>query len=298
MISKCFRHSHALTDSYLLYEDLVNQCKKSHQSVIQDYVMDSSTYKRYHEDDFDSRQSLEDYVSDKPDMVFAEDTLIFPIENLTKTFTEGHVKGDILIDLTVGSMVHHLFAACEFFKHIIVLKMRDRCIMELKRWVDSRTGAFEWCHAAKLHVDRAGKSDQLEDKEGKVRSALQHVVKCDLNKENMMDPIVLPPADCVISGWLLDYICKNQEDFMRYLRKFSSLLKPGGRFVLIGCLEMSSFIVGKDKFHAFSYNEDFARKALVGEGFIIDRCETKKRTVVSDLTDYKGMIFIAAHKDT
>ncbi|CAJ0967713.1 unnamed protein product [Ranitomeya imitator] len=272
--------------------------------------MDSSTCKRYHEDEFDSRENLEFYFSDKPDMVFREDSLIFPIENLTKTFTEGHVKGDILIDLSSGSMVHHLFAACDFFKHIIVLKMRDRCIMEMKRWVDSRTGAFDWNHATQLHVDSVGKSetitfitfpisfsDQLPDKEGKVRSALQHVVKCNLEKEDMMDPIVLPPADCVISAWLLDYICKNQDDYIRYLRKFSSLLKPGGRIILISSLEMTYFKIGKEKFHAFSFDADFARKALVAEGFIIDRCEVRKRTAVSDLTDYKAVIFIAAHKD-
>ncbi|XP_069596839.1 nicotinamide N-methyltransferase-like [Ranitomeya imitator] len=256
--------------------------------------MDSSPYKRYHVDDFDSRQHLEDYVANGPDSAFEEDSLIFPTETLLKTFTEGHFKGDVLIDLSQGSLVHHLFAACEFFKHIIVLRARDTCIMELKRWVNKCTGAFDWSHVTKLHVES---SDQLQDKEGKVRSALQHVVKCKLEKENMVDSIVLPPADCIISTWLLDVISKGQDDYIRYLRKFLKLLKPGGHIILIGALEMTFFKVGKDKFHAFSYDEDFARKALVGEGFIIDRCEVKKRTAVSDLTDYKSMIFIAAHKE-
>ncbi|XP_073441736.1 nicotinamide N-methyltransferase-like [Dendrobates tinctorius] len=194
-------------------------------------------------------------------------------------------------------MVHHLFAACDFFKHIIVLKMRDRCIIELKRWVDSRTGAFDWSHINKLHADTEESSDLLQDKEGKVRSALQHIVKCDLEKENMMDPIVLPPADCIISAWLLDLTCQDQNDYMRYLRKFSRLLKPGGYIILIGCLHMTYFTVGKQKFHALYYDEDFARKALAGEGFIIDRCKVKKRTDVNDLIDYKAVIFIAAHKE-
>ncbi|CAJ0967720.1 unnamed protein product [Ranitomeya imitator] len=149
----------------------------------------------------------------------------------------------------------------------------------------------------KGHVTAAVTRDQLQDKERKVRTALQHVVKCNLEKEDMMDPIVIPPADCVISGWLLDVISKDQNDYMRYLRKFSSLLKPGGHIILMGCLEMSYFIVGKHKFHGFSYDEDFARKALVGEGFIIDRCKVKKRTDVSDHTDWKALIFIAAHKE-
>ncbi|XP_073513303.1 nicotinamide N-methyltransferase-like [Phyllobates terribilis] len=122
-------------------------------SVIEDQTMDSATYKLYHVDDFDPRQHLEDYVANDPDGAFEEDSLIFPIENLIKTFTEGHIKGDVLIDLSHGSLVHHLFAACEFFKHVIVLRANDRCILELKRWVNKRTGAFDWSHVTKLYVE-------------------------------------------------------------------------------------------------------------------------------------------------
>ncbi|XP_056399888.1 indolethylamine N-methyltransferase-like isoform X1 [Hyla sarda] len=259
--------------------------------------MDSSSHKIYHVHGYDSRQYLEDYFSDKPDMAFGDDTLIFPMENLTKTFAEGHMKGDVLIDLSAGPMVHHLYSACDFFRHIIVLKVTDRCILELKRWLDTRTGAFDWGHATKLHVEKENKSDQLQDKEEKVRSAVQHVMKCDLEKENMMDPIVLPPADCIISAGLLDKISKDQDDYRRYLRKFSGLLKPGGHLILLGALDMTYFTVGKDKFHFLTYDEDFVRKTLVGEGFVIDYCKVKKSTIVSDLFDYKALLFIAAHKE-
>ncbi|XP_056397741.1 nicotinamide N-methyltransferase-like [Hyla sarda] len=259
--------------------------------------MDSTTHKIYHEHGFDSRKHLEDYLSDNPDTAFGDDALIFPMENLTSLFRRGHINGDVLIDLTSGSLVHHLYAACEFFQHIIVLKVSDRCIMELKRWLDSRTGAFNWGHVTKLHADIEGNSDQYEDKEKKVRSAIPHVMKCDLEKENMTDPIDLPPADCIISAGLLDVICKDKDDYRRYLRKFSRMLKPGGHLILIGTLDITYYTVGKDKFHAFTYDEDFARKAVAAEGFVLDSCKVKKRTSVSDLIDYKGMIFVAAHKD-
>ncbi|XP_056400555.1 uncharacterized protein LOC130294568 isoform X2 [Hyla sarda] len=61
----------------------------SHLSVIEDYTMDSGSRKLYHVHGFDSRQLLEHYLSDKPEMVFEEDSLKFPIENLKKTFTEA-----------------------------------------------------------------------------------------------------------------------------------------------------------------------------------------------------------------
>ncbi|XP_069804337.1 indolethylamine N-methyltransferase-like [Dendropsophus ebraccatus] len=259
-------------------------------------MMSSSSYKRYAFHGCNSRQHLDQYLSDTSGIAFEEDILKFPIENLAKTFTVGHIKGDVLIDLSKGAMVHHLFAACEFFEHIIVLKVSDQCIMELKRWLDTRTGAFSWEHATKHHAEIGGKSAQLKEKEEKVRAAAQHVVKCNLEKENTTHPIVLPPADCIISAWLLEAICKDQDDFIRYLRKFSGLLKPGGHLILIGTLGLSFITVGTDRYHGFTYDEDFVRKALVGAGFVIDDCKVKERTAVSDLTDYKALIFILAHK--
>ncbi|XP_075696778.1 nicotinamide N-methyltransferase-like [Rhinoderma darwinii] len=259
--------------------------------------MDSSTHKVYHVHDFDSRQCLEDYFSDKPDMVFGDDVLKFPIDNLRKVFAVGNVKGNILIDLSTGSFVHHLYSACEFFKNIIVLKVNNRCIMELKRWVDERTGAFYWGHTSALLQEKEENGDQFQDQEAKLRSAIQHVVKYDLEKENMTEPLVLPPADCVISVWLLDIISKDQDDYIRNLRKFSRLLNPGGHLLLIGSLGGTYFTVGKDKFHALTYDEDFVRKVLVGEGFIIDYCNVQERTAVSEIADHKAVIFIAAHKE-
>ncbi|XP_075696836.1 nicotinamide N-methyltransferase-like [Rhinoderma darwinii] len=259
--------------------------------------MDSSTHKVYHVHDFDSRQHLEHYFSDKSYMVFGDDFLNFLIENLRQVFAVGHINGDILVDLSVGSFIHHLYSASEFFKNIIVLKVNNKCIMELKRWVDERTGAFYWGHTSALLQEKEEISDQFEDKEGKVRSSIQHVVKYDLEKENITEPLVLPPADCVISALLLESVSKDQDDYIRYLRKFSGLLKPGGHLILIGGLETTYFTVGKDKFHAFTYDEGFIRKTLVEEGFIIDYCKVKERTAVSDLIDYKALIIISAHKE-
>ncbi|XP_073513319.1 nicotinamide N-methyltransferase-like [Phyllobates terribilis] len=267
-------------------------------AVIQDYTMDSSTHKLYHDDGFDSRQFLDHYFSDKSAKVFEEDAQFFPIESLKKTFSEGLIKGDLLIDISVGSTIHHLYAAGDYFKHIIVLKARDRCILELKRWVDERTGAFSWCHAAKFHGNVEGESYQLENTEQKVRSALQHVVKCNLKKENMTDPIVLPPADCIISAWLLDAICKDHDDYISNVRKFSKLIKPGGYIILIGNIDATYYTVGKHIYHLLKYDEDFVRKALAGEGFIVDSCNvTERRAVPHELIDYRAIIITVAHKE-
>ncbi|KAG8544017.1 hypothetical protein GDO81_023226 [Engystomops pustulosus] len=169
--------------------------------------------------------------------------------------------------------------------------------MELKRWVDTRTGAFDWCHAAQLHADIEGNSEEIQDKEGEVRSAMQHVIKFHLEKENMTEPIDLPPADCIISAWLLDVICKDKDEFIKYLKKFSKFLKPGGHLIFVGSLEATYYTIHKEKFHIVTYDEEFVRGVLVGEGFKIDYCDVFRRKAESDLIDHKGVIFIAAHKE-
>ncbi|XP_073441180.1 nicotinamide N-methyltransferase-like [Dendrobates tinctorius] len=260
--------------------------------------MDSKPYKFYPEDGFDPKQFLEEYLSDNPKLNLRADFLEFPIKNLTKTFKEGQIKDDILIDLSLGPMVQTLFAACDYFKHMIVLKVSDRCILELKRWADSHTGAFDWDYAAKLNVDLEGKSENFQEKLEKVRSAAQHVMKIDLEKENIIEPMVLPPADTIVSAFLLDTVSKKEDDYIKYLKKFERLLTHGGRLIILGDLKTTYYTVGKDKVHALSYDEEFAKKALVGSGFVIDHCEVKKRTAESDHTDYKGIIYIVAHKES
>ncbi|XP_069803892.1 indolethylamine N-methyltransferase-like [Dendropsophus ebraccatus] len=259
--------------------------------------MNCNDFKFYTEDGFDPRDHLETYYSDRPDMVFGDDSLVFPIENLKKLFSGGNLKGDVLIDLSCGSIIPQLYAVSEFYKCILALRIRYTDIMEMKRWLDTRTGAFGWRHATKICLGEDADSDQLQNKEEEIRSIMHHVVKCDLECENIMDPMVLPLADCIISAWLLEYVCKDQDDFKKSLKKFSKLLKPGGQFIYIGNLDATYAIIGEDKLKTFTYNEDFVRKALTEAGFVIDDCKVKKRTNMSVLTDYKAVICIAAHKE-
>ncbi|XP_075047517.1 nicotinamide N-methyltransferase-like [Mixophyes fleayi] len=258
--------------------------------------MDCRSHKFYHVDGFDSRRCLETYFSDNPEMVFGDESLKFPIEKLHHIFNAGDIKGDILIDISSFSITHHLYSACDFFKDIYLLKFKEKCVMEMNRWLNTRTGAFDWNHALTHFTKLEGNSDQCEDKEIKLKTAIKQIVKCDIEKENLTDPVVLPQADCVISAWLLELISKDQDDYIRYLKKITKLLKPGGQLILFGVLNATYFMIGQDRFHYFKYDENYARKVLTGEGFIIDHCDVLKRKAVSDLSDYQGVIFITAHK--
>ncbi|XP_075047533.1 nicotinamide N-methyltransferase-like [Mixophyes fleayi] len=259
--------------------------------------MDCSSHKLYHVDNFDSGMFLDTYFSDKPEMVFADEALKFPMEKLHSVFKEGHIQGGLLIDVSIGALIHHLYSACGFFKDICLLKFSEKCIMELNKWLNTCTGAFNWNHTSAYLAELEGCSGQCEDREIRLKTAIKQIVICDIEKENLTDSVVLPQADCVISAWLLDFICRDHGDYIRYLRKITNLLKPGGHLILFGSLNETYCMIGQHKFHFFKYDENFAKQALTGEGFIIDHCDVLRTKTVSDLTDHEGVIFIAAHKE-
>ncbi|XP_018430251.1 PREDICTED: nicotinamide N-methyltransferase-like [Nanorana parkeri] len=261
--------------------------------------MDSIPKKLYNIHRFDARSKLELYFSDKEDMIFGEDSLKFPMMNLHYVFSRGFICGNLLIDLSMGAFIHHLYSAANIFKDIIIIqfKFNEKCTMEVRRWHGDRTGAFSWTHTKTAFEELEGKSDQNQDKELNLKASIKHIVTCNLEEENLTHPLVLPLADCVISEVLLDVISKDEDDYMRNLEKISNLLKIGGHLILFGLLNTTYITAGADRFHMMKYDESFVRSSLSKLGFVIDYCAVQRRRNVSDLIDYSHIYFITAHKE-
>ncbi|XP_077313867.1 nicotinamide N-methyltransferase-like [Lithobates pipiens] len=254
-------------------------------------------HKLYHVHDFHSRNFLDTYFSSKPDTPFSHETLMYPMEKFHNAFSTGDIKGEVLIDISLGPIIHHLYSAQEYFRDIILLKPTDHCIIEVKKWINSRTGAFDWSHASTFVTEMAGKSDQCEEKEIGLRSAITHVVKYDPNQENVTAPIELPQADCLVLWGVLDVISKDLDDFVGNFRRFSKLLKPGRCLMYYGALNGSFFVVGGERFHIVKYNESNLRSILSDEGYVIRHLEVSQRIIESDLIDFDSVLFCTAYKE-
>ncbi|XP_068102604.1 indolethylamine N-methyltransferase-like [Hyperolius riggenbachi] len=259
--------------------------------------MESESKTMYHQhDEFPSKEYLELFFSNKPDMAFADDSWKFPMANLHYIFSSGFSKGKILMDVTAGPIIHHLLSACNVFKEIILLKVNAKCNMETNKWLNSDAECFDWTHTLKHATKLEGKSDQIEDKITQVKSAISQVIPCDFEKENITDPAVLPLADCILSLGVMDTINKNEDDYMRNMEKLSKMLKPGGHLILVGALNTSYIIIGGERFHVFCYDESFVKKALNKLGFVIDYCAVQRRKNDSEIIDYKALMFVTACK--
>ncbi|XP_073459290.1 indolethylamine N-methyltransferase-like [Aquarana catesbeiana] len=258
--------------------------------------MEPSSHKLYHVHGFHSRDFLDTYCSGKAEMAFAYDGIRYPMEKFHNAFCSGDFKGDVLIDISIGPIIHHLFSAQKYFRDIILLKPTEHCIIEVKKWVNSRTGAFDWSHASTFATEMAGNSERCEEKEVGLRAAITHVVKFDLNLENLTDPIVLPQADCLAMGCIPEFISKDLDDFVNNFMRFSKLLKPGGHLLYYGGLNGTFYMVGGERFHTVKYNESNLRSILSNEGFVITHLEVSQRKAESDLCDFDSLVFCTAYK--
>ncbi|XP_068099279.1 indolethylamine N-methyltransferase-like [Hyperolius riggenbachi] len=256
--------------------------------------MDRSSYKHYHKDQPDTRPLLETYFS--PDPVFKDDAMKGPIEKLHSAFKKGHMAGKILIDISASPTILNLYTASEFFQELIVMRTNDKCVEEIIKWKNDCPGAFNWEHAASHVVEVEGKGEESEAKEMKMKSTITQVVKFDTETESLGDLIKVSQADCVITSWLLDIVPHNQDDYIRNLRKMIALLKPGGHMIIFGVTNISYYTIGEHRFHAFTYDENFARKALVAEGMTVLQSEVTPRKSESNLIDYDGVLFMIACK--
>ncbi|KAM5163687.1 nicotinamide N-methyltransferase-like [Mantella aurantiaca] len=167
--------------------------------------------------------------------------------------------------------------------------------MELSRWLHDRTGAYDWTHTSATAAELEGNRDQLQ-KESHLKSSIKQILKCDFEEENITYPVELPLADCVISAWILEPISKNADEYTRNLEKILKLLKPGGQLLLFSGTHASYYTAGRERFHSFTHDEAFVKNALSKLGLVIDYCAVQRRRNVSDLTDYKAVMFTIANK--
>uniref|UniRef100_A0A8C8RSD2 Uncharacterized protein n=1 Tax=Pelusios castaneus TaxID=367368 RepID=A0A8C8RSD2_9SAUR len=190
------------------------------------------------------------------------------------------IKGDTLIDTGSGPTIHQLLSTCESFKEIIATVYTYQNLWELEKRLKNEPGGNRYRGA---------------EKEARLRKTVKQVLKCDVHKSNPLDPVVLPPADCLVSSLCLEAACKDLNIYRVALKNISSLLKPEEHLVLSGDLGCSFYIVGPQKFSCLVQR----REVLSETGFFIQEPEVLFRddTIVNDCSDFSGMYFNIAYKE-
>ncbi|XP_077106063.1 indolethylamine N-methyltransferase-like [Ranitomeya variabilis] len=222
----------------------------------------------------------------------------FVLQNLYETFTSGNVKGGTLIDFGAGPTIYHLLSACEVFDNIITSDFLEQNRTQLKKWLRKDSKALDWTHVIKFVCELEGNRENYEKKAETLRSKVKEVLQCDALKRNPFDPIVLQPADCLLTCLCLEAPCEDIKSFCNVLKNFSDLIKPGGHLLILSVLDATFYYVGDRYFSSMTTRKEELEEAFREAGYEIEKAVYAPRNEKSrmDICDYKGYYYIHARK--
>ncbi|XP_044134392.1 nicotinamide N-methyltransferase-like [Bufo gargarizans] len=222
----------------------------------------------------------------------------FALRTLHETFTKGGVKGDTIIDFGAGPAIYQLLSACEVFDKIITSDYLEQNRAELQKWLKKDPGAFDWTPIIKIVCELEGNRENYEKKAEKLRSKVKEVLKCDALKRNPFDPIVLQPADCLLTCLCLEAPCEDIKSYCNVLKNFKDLIKPGGHLVILSVLDATFYYVGDKYFSSMTTRKEELEQALKEAGYEIEKAvyTSRKDRSNMDVADYQGFYYIHARK--
>ncbi|KAG9464236.1 hypothetical protein GDO78_020272 [Eleutherodactylus coqui] len=206
------------------------------------------------------------------------------------------VSGRTAIDFSVGPILYHLTAMCDFVEKITVLKVNDGSLKELEKWKNKDADACDWAHATEILQELKGNSEESEDKEENLRGKIHQILKWDPSKCDPADLLLLSKADIAINISILEMISKDHDDYRRNLSKMCNVIKPGGYLLSYSPSNASYFKVGEDTYHFLPCDESFLRKVISERGFEIEHFKIFDRVMCSDIADHERVMFIIARK--
>ncbi|KAG8550448.1 hypothetical protein GDO81_025517 [Engystomops pustulosus] len=226
---------------------------------------------------------------------YRDELVKFILDSQFAAFNTGNFKGKSLYDLSVFSLIHQLMIAYEYYPEITILKVNETSVKEMEKWLQTDAGAFDWTYAYDYVKQIKGNSDL--NVEENLKKSIKKILKIDFQKDNLTDPVVLEQADCVVTGWLSEKMCQEKNEYIKSFQKIIKLLKPGGLLIVIECLNATFFKVGEEICYVFKHDESFLKEYLANEGFKIVFCKVLDSKIVSPMTDYNKIIYVAAVKE-
>ncbi|CAN2391874.1 indolethylamine N-methyltransferase, partial [Pristimantis euphronides] len=249
-------------------------------------------------DDFNAKEYLKTSYTEGG-VLFGEWT-DFALKNLHETFATGEVRGDTLLDFGSGASIYQLLSACEVFDKIIVSDFLEQNRKEFQRWLKKDPDAFDWNPIIKRACELEGRSSRkdIKKKAEKLRSKVTEVLTCDALRRNPYDPIVVPPADCLLVCLCLETPCKDIKSYCEVLKNFKDLIKPGGHLIIMGTLNTMFYHAGNKRFDTMKAEMKDLEMAFKEAGYQTEKTVRSPRTDKSktQIAAFDGHYFIHARK--
>jgi len=167
---------------------------------------------------------------------------------------------------------------------------------EVRKWIAKTPDAHDWSPYSRMILELEGTSADavaVQARETALRRAMTHLSEGDARTEAMLDE-VRPPYDAITAHHCLDVAARDVPDFKRMVRHLSSMLSPGGLFLLSITTGTTRYTVDGTVFACLDLKLGEVRAALVEAGLDSERIAHVNVAVEGD--EYTHMLLSAGWK--
>ncbi|NXG67913.1 NNMT methyltransferase, partial [Baryphthengus martii] len=250
----------------------------------------------FYQRSFDPREYLKEFYNLSDSQGQPNTFLMQNLRSLFKMFSLDGLRGDTLIDVGCGPTIYQLLSACEHFQEIIALDYTDQNRRELEKWLQNEAGAFDWRPVVQYVCELEGDREKWGEKEEKLRKKVRQILKCDVTKASPVAPVVLPPADCLLSTLCLEAACKDLATFRSALRNVGGLVKPGGHLVMITVLHETYYAFNEQVFSCLHLERKAVEEAVEDAGFEVRFSEVQPCPPGDDRADCDAVLSLVARR--
>ena len=179
-----------------------------------------------------------------------------------------------MLDFGCGPTIHGMISLTQHSPEIVLAEYLEKNRLEIHKWIKGDKDAFDWTPTIRhVVVELEGKGElEVQERKQKLQHAIKSVVPCDITKDPALSPEYMKEYDIVHCFLYLEAVSRTKEEFVAYLLKLKTLIKPGGKFLLLTVNrkerpEQIGYQVGDDWFYDLCISKEFVQESLTKIGF-------------------------------
>ena len=187
-----------------------------------------------------------------------------------------------VLDYSSGPTLRSAISAATRASEIVLSDYSARNLQFVQEWVEKMPSAFDWNpHFSFVVKDLEGGDDyEVLRRQENARNLIKGFAKCDITQIPPIEDKYNKLYDVVIASYVLESVATTNEEYVALMSRITSLVKPGGYFLLYGVENHPRYRVGDHTFYTFPVSSSTSKKALEKCGFsILSTDKTTQKTV-------------------
>lgn len=191
-----------------------------------------------------------------------------------------------VLEFGIGPTLHHMLPFAPRAREIHVADLLPANLAAVRQWCMEDPGAFNWHAFTREVLVCEGVRDPLEAQiRAREQLVRERLTRCLIGDARLSHPLGAAHArkyQVVVSCYCADSATSTKHDWFRYLTSITSLLAPGGQFIVAALRNCSFYRVGELKFPSARIDEHDLQLALALLNFdmsstVLRVCETPEQ---------------------